>query len=534
MIKLNNYDTNPGISGTKLYRMNTRSLAASLAVLLAILAPAAATTFDKTDSGKTAAGFLKLGVGARAMGMGEAFSAIADDGTSIFWNPAGMTRVNGASLSVMHATYLDSSYYDYGGYVHQFPWGSVGTSIQFLSQGTIQGTDANNVDSVEFSPKDVAMTFAYARKYSLFSVGIGAKFISSKIINTAQTGAVDIGILSKGFFEDRLRASFVASNMGGTLRFDTEEWEIPTIIRTGLSWETDRYTFGLDAISPRDNDPYGALGVEYKIRAKKQRRFFMRAGYNTRSVGDVDGAVGFTAGLGMAIKRIALDYAFVPMGGLGLTHRISMTFGFGGVDEEGPIPLRKKKKKKRKKSVRIDRIRPESPRERYQALMRESIALIKARKNWEALKKVRSATAIQPMEPESHIIEGRILYVEGDRQGAERSFRKSIKLLSRSDRRTAYVHERMGRIAYRDGDYKTAKKHYQKVINSARRLKVKKRILGNAYAGLGLVQHREHDRAPALRNLRTGASMGITREYKKEINAAFNNPRWNKKGYKGR
>ncbi len=183
-------------------------------------------------------------------------------------------------------------------------------------------------------------------------------------------------------------------------------------------------------------------------------------------------------------------------------------------------------------------IKQPSGEQRYKALLRESIKLIKNSRPWEALEKVRRASAIKPLEPEAHIIEGRILYVEGDRPAAERSFRKSLKLLARADRRIGYVHERLGRITYLAGDYKTAMKHYQKVINSAKRLKIKrlkikKRILANAYAGLGLCQYREGRRGLALRNLRTGASLGTTREYKREINAQFNKPRWNKRGHKG-
>ena len=80
-------------------------------ILFSILAAAAAVfmlndacaNFKMSDSGTTTAQFLKLGVGARAIGMGEAYSAIADDPTAIYWNPAGLAAVSEHSVSLMHA-----------------------------------------------------------------------------------------------------------------------------------------------------------------------------------------------------------------------------------------------------------------------------------------------------------------------------------------------------------------------------------------------------------------------------------------------
>src|SRR5579864_5665137 len=74
--------------------------------------------FSSNDKGTTTANFLKLGVGARAEAMGEAYTAVADDATALHWNPAGITRVapDGGSIAFMHAPYIESTYYDYGGF----------------------------------------------------------------------------------------------------------------------------------------------------------------------------------------------------------------------------------------------------------------------------------------------------------------------------------------------------------------------------------------------------------------------------------
>lgn len=507
-------------------------VASGLAVLLASAAPslAVADVFSKSEKGRTAAGFLKLGVGARAMGMAEAYSAIADDATAVYWNPGAMTQTRGGSITAMHATYLDDSYYDFFGYTQNLGPGTIGASFQSLSQGQIEEIDANNVASGKFTPRDIATSIGYAMATRFGSFGLTGKFIRQKILNTASTAAADFGYLSPGFMTGRLFFSLVGQHIGGKIKFNSEEFDLPTTVRTGLAWRGSRYTMAFDGVFPRDASPYGAFGAEAKMGGNDKLQFALRAGYNSRSTNDVDGAVGFTAGLGLELHRIALDYAFVPMGGLGLTHRISMSYGFGGQDPEGPLDLAKLRKKEPKK---IPRYKAPSPQQRYDALVRTAVKLIKRKKNWEALEKVRRAAAIKPLEPEAHILEGRILYGQKDRLSAKRSFLKSLKVLSRSDRRRAYAHERLGRIFYRDGDYKKAMGHYKKVINSAKRWKVKSRTLGNSYVGLGLSQYHSGQKGMAMRNMRTGASLGTSREYRREINTQFYNPRWNRKGYKG-
>jgi hypothetical protein len=82
--------------------MGTKPIRVLLAVCLtvAVAAPAGAT--------KYAAEFLKIPVGARAVGMGGAFSAVADDATSPFWNPAGMVYLPYKEVFLQHAEQFGS------------------------------------------------------------------------------------------------------------------------------------------------------------------------------------------------------------------------------------------------------------------------------------------------------------------------------------------------------------------------------------------------------------------------------------------
>ena len=115
-------------------------------------------TVEAVDEGAHAAEFLSHGVGARALGMGSAFVAIADDATATYWNPAGLTKVKKHSFSAMYADTFstgDGSWlsrglvsYNFLNYVYQIQdIGSLGLSWIRLGVDDIPRTtfiDLNN------------------------------------------------------------------------------------------------------------------------------------------------------------------------------------------------------------------------------------------------------------------------------------------------------------------------------------------------------------------------------------------------------
>src|SRR5205814_753634 len=100
--------------------------------------------FSSDNRGTTTANFLKLGAGARAVSMGEAYTAVSNDATALFWNPAGLARLpeHGGSATFMHAPYVESSFYDYGAFAQGLgDVGAWGASVQYFSAGKITETD---------------------------------------------------------------------------------------------------------------------------------------------------------------------------------------------------------------------------------------------------------------------------------------------------------------------------------------------------------------------------------------------------------
>ncbi len=295
--------------------------------------------FNADARGTTTASFLKLGVGARAVAMGEAYSAVADDATALYWNPAALTRLESGAATFMHAPYLASTFYDYGAYAQRFGHQALGVGVQYFSAGSMDQTDNENTPQGSFNPYDLAVSLGYAYRFSEdgLSLGLAGKFIQSKIVTSASAVAMDLGMLSR-LYADRLRFAFTTVNLGSKMKFEQESENLPFALRLGSSLQlTKRWGSSWDIILPKDNVPYTALGTEYAWRVTNALALAGRMGYNSRTAGDISGMTGLSLGLGFNFQHLALDYAFLPYGGLGITHRISLSFKWGA--SPTPTPL---------------------------------------------------------------------------------------------------------------------------------------------------------------------------------------------------
>ncbi|MEO8398790.1 MAG: UPF0164 family protein, partial [Ignavibacteriaceae bacterium] len=77
--------------------------------------------------GTTAASFLSIGQGPRAIGMGSAYVAISDDPSSLYWNPAGITKIEGASFMVDHTQWLADISYNFLAFTYNLgDFGTIG------------------------------------------------------------------------------------------------------------------------------------------------------------------------------------------------------------------------------------------------------------------------------------------------------------------------------------------------------------------------------------------------------------------------
>ncbi len=124
-----------------------------LILLVLILVPV--TSYGQDGQGGTESNLSILGYGARAMGMGKAFTALADDPTAVYWNPAGLEFINQQSLTLFHTTLWEGTNYDFLGYAHPtLNFGTFGFGIARIGVGDIRQIDRFGLDLGEFSNEE--------------------------------------------------------------------------------------------------------------------------------------------------------------------------------------------------------------------------------------------------------------------------------------------------------------------------------------------------------------------------------------------
>lgn len=278
----------------------------------------------KSDTGLAV---LKIGVGARAASMGEAFVASANDATALFWNPAGTSWMETRQVHFTHTQWIQ-------GITHNVASLSVPLNSSNIGVGlilnNIEGFEHRETASEEplgtFSSQDFIASINYSRRVSdKFSMGLNLKYIHEKIYTEYADGYLaDFGARYHPFSD--LYIAVAVQNLGMTSDMDSERINIPEMTRAGLEYTlpfaflTDNVSVSLDYVSVLDADSHLHLGTEII----PLPAFFIRLGYQT---GYRDRS--FSAGFGLKLGQIHLDYGYVPFGhDLGHSHRFSFLTAF--------------------------------------------------------------------------------------------------------------------------------------------------------------------------------------------------------------
>ena len=302
----------------------------SFVVFIFACIPVAADNTDiHENAGTCAMTFLKIGVGAKAIGMGESQVAATDDLYASYWNPAGLARLQKPQLALMHNEWFADINHEFVGVA--LPLGSIGTvgaSASYLSFGELQGRDREGNETAIFRPYDLAVIFSYARGFgSSLAFGANAKFLREQIADETGTGiAFDLGGLYT-LPDIPLSLGFNAQHLGPRVTFIEEAFGLPVTFRLGAAYKpwNEALVLTTDVIRPADNDIAIAVGAGYTIGNILQ----LRTGYKYQIGGNDLGAIsGLTGGFGLTLLRFQIDYALVPFGVLGLTHRFSLVANF--------------------------------------------------------------------------------------------------------------------------------------------------------------------------------------------------------------
>lgn len=297
--------------------------------------------------GSTTAKFLKVGLGGRSAGMGGAFTAAGEGVEAMFWNPAGMARTKDKELGISYNMWFEDISSGYAAYAQPLKdkKSVLGISGAYWNMGQIEVTSSvTNPPTIEsyaaVSQGFAGLSFSYAFVPN-FIIGISGKYIFQNLAGTSLNGGTaDAGILYLiseylriGISGQNLVTSMQATGTGGTADV------LPVNVKAGISvCPLKELTIALDAEKPLDNDLKIHAGVEYVFK----EIFAVRAGYNQAEATTASGGVSDMAGISMGIGiksgvgeyadedalKMDVDYAYVPYGGLGTTHRLSLIMRF--------------------------------------------------------------------------------------------------------------------------------------------------------------------------------------------------------------
>lgn len=422
---------------------------ATATLLLAALA--AATARAQSAAGADAFDFLRLDANARAVGMGGAYTALAVDSNALLYNPAGLARVRSSEATFMHNQYAQGIGQQYIGVALKR---GLGFQFNYASLGNVPRTTISQPSGTggRLNVSDTSLGAGYGRELTPdLAIGGGLKYITESLGDVSVSGyAVDLGGLYRMPEVRGLTLGASLLNLGPAVKFDSTSEKLPTTLRLGsaYAWRLPRndLTFGFDITKSVLDKVRLGLGAETLI----DDQFAVRAGFTTRQ----DAGLGLSFGLGWKGRKLGADYAIVPMGELGNTHRISVTLRWGQSDDP--------------------------------------------------------ATAKAPEEgsPEARLAQAQAAMDRGNYVAAKTFLIVGLRGLPAGDRRRVRFQERMGSLFLLQKDFRGAVQAYAEGVNLAFADGYSDQSVADSYIGIGMCFTAGKNYVDAERSFRKGLAMG--------------------------
>jgi tetratricopeptide (TPR) repeat protein len=288
-----------------------------------------------TSSGGQADEFLSYGVGARSLGMGGAFVAVADDSSANYWNPAGLSQITRKEVSLMQATLFADTAYDYYSFVMPSKKGGSawGLSMTTLTSSGFEKVSAtvdpntqqftNVTTDGSFQVKEQDMAWSYGRKVvDHVAIGTALHKITRSVDTSSDSAmAADLSTLID-LKEGRRRIGLTIKNVYSKVSGDTSD-NMPLEFRTGISDQffKKRLLLAFDLQKNVQANASYAFGGEFGFSRKFKGRFGVQ-GDQGEGLRETD------VGFGYTIKSITLDYS-LALHALGTSSRMGLTWKFG-------------------------------------------------------------------------------------------------------------------------------------------------------------------------------------------------------------
>ena len=329
--------------------------------LLLFTLPLSAKEVSKV--GTTAAGFLNIDLGARAVGMGSAYASVASDVSSMYWNPAGIARLTRTEAVFSNTNWIADINFNYAAVaVPMIGLGTVGVNATFLTMDDMERTTISQPDGTGemFGAGSYAFGLSFARDLTdRFSIGVNFKYVNEQIYHsTAQGFAFDVGTLFNTQFHG-IQIGMSISNYGTKMQMSgrdmliqtdidpliegnneninanlqTDKYDLPLMFRVGLSLDVlkgrgnSNLILAVDALHPNDDTESVNVGGEYIL----NKMFFLRAGYKSLFARDSEEGVALGAGISYELSgraQLKLDYAFQEFGALNDIQMVTVGVAF--------------------------------------------------------------------------------------------------------------------------------------------------------------------------------------------------------------
>jgi hypothetical protein len=342
--------------------MKMKCLVVVLALL--VLGMAVQTADAQTrKSGVNSAAFLKVGVGARQIGLGSAATSLTGDVNNMFWNPAGIALQNETmQASFTHNNWIAGLKQEVGSVSYNLEdIGTVGVGIMMFgidgipadrdygyTDPQLHALEIDLVGDATYDYQDLLAQVTFSRYITdNLSLGVTAKYVNEKIDDqSASAVAFDLGsVYSLGFIGWNIGARI--NNLGSDMKFYDYSATIPLTFSIGTSMSP--LTFGessimvaFDLIKPQDGVQYYFSGMELNL----EKMFFVRAGWKFNYsyfglIGNgIDGGTSQRSPITTSLEKgsfgggarvpledyvVSFDYAYTVFTSLDAVHRFTVS-----------------------------------------------------------------------------------------------------------------------------------------------------------------------------------------------------------------
>lgn len=330
--------------------------------VIIMLSLCVSSLFGQAKVGTAGVQFLKIGVSARGVAMADAFTAIANDASALYYNPAGLIQLEQTSAFASHMDFPAGVAFEYLGIA--YPMKASASVLGFFVGGL--WTDEMKETTPEmpygtgrtFMASDLAVGVSYVKRLTdKFTVGGSVKFINENLADEAAYGwTADVGTFYETGWK-RVVLAMLVSNFGPDMNFVNGPFPMPMNFKVGASivpilTDDNKLTIDAEFSHPNDNLELICLGVEYtykglvslrggkKINGWSRDKWSDYVGdeqgkdpYIEYPVFDENGVLsfdGFSLGGGLKFASIGLtiDYAYATYGYLGAIHRYTLGYDF--------------------------------------------------------------------------------------------------------------------------------------------------------------------------------------------------------------